>query len=58
MSRECTRNELILEVTAASANLREVSSNDDVRRFTVDPVFRYALAFLWLRMAEPATHPT
>lgn len=48
-----TRDELIVEVAAAAGNLREVSSNGDVRRFTDDSAFRYAVAFLWLRLAEP-----
>ena len=54
MGRVYTRDELIVELSAASGNLREVSSNGDVRRFTDDRVFRFAVAFLWLRLAEPA----
>ncbi|MFI0432692.1 MAG: hypothetical protein ACH36H_06085 [Candidatus Nanopelagicales bacterium] len=46
MSREYTRDELILDVAAASANLREVSSNGDVRRFTDERVFSLSLGFL------------
>jgi uncharacterized protein with HEPN domain len=53
MGRVYTREELIVEVAAASGNLREVSSRGDMRRFTDDVVFRYAVAFLWLRLAEP-----
>lgn len=54
VGRVYTRDELIVELAAASGNLREVSSNGDVRRFTDDRVFCYAVAFLWLRLAEPA----
>jgi uncharacterized protein with HEPN domain len=53
MGRAYTRDELIVEVAAASGNLREVSANGDLRRFDDDRVFRYAVAFLWLRLAEP-----
>lgn len=51
--RAYTRHELIVEVAAASGNLLEVSSNGDMRRFADDRVFRHAVAFLWLRLAEP-----
>ena len=54
MGRVYTRKELIAELAAASGNLREVSSSGDERRFTDDRVFCYAVAFLWLRLAEPA----
>lgn len=54
MGRVHTRDELLAEVAAGSGNLREVSSNGDLRRFTDDRVFRFAVAFLWLRLAEPA----
>jgi uncharacterized protein with HEPN domain len=54
MGRVYTRDELIVELSAASGNLREVSASGDFRRFTDDRVFRFAVAFLWLRLAEPA----
>ncbi len=53
MGRAYTRSELISEVASASDNLGELSSHGDARRFADDPVFRYAVAFLWLRLAEP-----
>lgn len=31
-----------------------MSSRGGVRRFSDDRVFRYVVAFLWLRLAEPA----
>jgi uncharacterized protein with HEPN domain len=54
MGRVYTRDEWIVELAAAAGNLREVSSRGDVRRFADDRVFRFAVAFLWLRLAEPA----
>ncbi len=53
MGRVLTRHELILEASAAADSLQEVSSSGDHRRFADDKVFRYAVAFAWLRLAEP-----
>ena len=52
MGRVYTRGELLAEVAEASGNLCDASSNGDFRRFTDDRVFRFAVAFLWLRLAE------
>ncbi len=54
MDREYTRQELLVEVVAAASRLRELGARGDLRRFTDDEVFRFALAYLWLRLAEPA----
>lgn len=53
MGRVYTRDELIVELAAAVGNLREVGSRGDVRRFADDRVFRFAVACLWSRLAEP-----
>ena len=49
-----TRDELLAEVVAGSGSLCEVSSNRDFRRFADAWVFRFAVVFPWLRLAEPA----
>ena len=53
MGRELSRHELIVEASAAVDSLLEVSSFGDRRRYDDDKVFRYAVAFAWLRLAEP-----
>ena len=53
MGRDYTRQELLIEAAAAAATLLEVGGRGDLRRFSDDEVFRYAVAYLWLRLAEP-----
>jgi hypothetical protein len=53
MGREYTRQELLIEAAAAANRLFEVGGRGDLRRFTDDDVFRFAVAYLWLRLAEP-----
>ena len=53
MGRELTRSELLFEASDAATRLRKVSSRGDTHRYTDDEVFRSAVAFLWLRYAEP-----
>ena len=53
MGREYTRQELLVEVAAAANRLYEVGGMGDLRRYTDDEVFRFAVAYLWLRLAEP-----
>ena len=53
MGRELSRHELIVEASAAVDSLLEVSSFGDRRRYDDDKVFRYAVAYAWLRLAEP-----
>ena len=53
MGREYTRHELLIEASAAAGNLSEVAERGDLRRFSDDEVFKYAVAYLWLRLAEP-----
>lgn len=53
MGREYTRQELLIEAAAAASRLFEVGGRGDLRRFIDDEVFRYAVAYLWLRLAEP-----
>ena len=53
MGRELTRYEVLVEASAAATKLREFGSRGDWRRFTDDEVFRYAVAFEWLRLTEP-----
>lgn len=53
MGRELTRYERLIEASDAALRLREVGSRGDARRYADDDVFRFAVAFLWLRYAEP-----
>ncbi|MDQ1245955.1 MAG: hypothetical protein QG597_322 [Actinomycetota bacterium] len=39
----------------AAVRLGDVTGKGDLRRFDDDLVFRYAVAYLWLRLTEPAT---
>jgi hypothetical protein len=54
MGREYTRHELRVELSAAASRLQDVGTRGDLRRYVDDQVFRFALAYLWLRLAEPA----
>lgn len=54
MERQLSRRELLVEFSVACAALREVGNQGDAMRFDNDRVFRFAIAFLWLRAAEPA----
>ena len=49
------RRRYLLEMAAATDRLARAADSGDKRRFTDDDLYRYALAFLWLRLAEPAT---
>ena len=40
---------------AANGRLLETAAKGDQRRFEDDDVFRCAIAYLWLRLSEPAT---
>ena len=53
MGREYTRQELLVEAAAAANRLCEVGGMGDLRRYADDEVFRFAVAYLWLRLAEP-----
>lgn len=53
MGRELSRNELLVEAASAAEILRDVSSSGDLWRYDDDRAFRYAVAFAWLRLAEP-----
>ena len=53
MGRELSRSELLVEAASAVEALRDVSSSGDRRRDEDDKMFRYAVAFAWLRLAEP-----
>lgn len=53
MGREFSRHELLVEASAAAIRLGEFGSRGDRRRFSDDEVFQYAIAFAWLRLAEP-----
>lgn len=53
MGREYTRRELLMESAAAANRLHDVGGRGDLRRFADDEVFRFAVAYLWLRLAEP-----
>jgi len=53
MGRVYTREEMLVEAGAAVARLGESSSRGDQRRYSDDELFRFALAYLWLRLAEP-----
>lgn len=53
MGRELSRHELLVEAASAAEALRDVSSSGDRRRYDDDKVFRYAVAFAWLRLTEP-----
>lgn len=52
MGRELSRHELLAEAASAAEALRDVSSFGDLRRYDDDKVFRYAVAFAWLRLTE------
>ena len=53
MGRELSRHELLVETASASEVLRDVTSSGDRRRNDDDRLFRYAVAFAWLRLTEP-----
>lgn len=45
----------LIEMGAASDRLATAAAQGDERRYADDDLYRYAIAFLWLRLAEPAT---
>lgn len=53
MREGLTRRERLAEAADAAVKLREVGALGDRRRYDDDDVFRYAVAFLWLRFTEP-----
>lgn len=53
MGRDYTREEMLVEVRSAVVRLGEGSSRSDLRRYSDDELFRFAVAYLWLRLAEP-----
>ena len=42
-------------MAAATDRLNRAASRGDDRRYADDELYRYAIALLWLRLAEPAT---
>ena len=53
MGWDYPRQELLIEAAAAASKLSEVGSRGDLHLYTDDEVFRYTVAYLWLRLAEP-----
>jgi uncharacterized protein with HEPN domain len=53
MGRELSRSELLVEAASAAEALRDLASSGGRRRYNDDRAFRYAVAFAWLRLAEP-----
>lgn len=49
------RRRYLLEMAAATDRLAIAAARGDQRRYSDDDLYRYAVAFLWLRLAEPAT---
>lgn len=45
----------LVEMTSAADHLSTASTLGDYRRYIDDDLHRYAIAFLWLRLVEPAT---
>ena len=52
--RSLTRDELLDEMRWAIDAIREANAVGGEPRLRRDPHFRFALAFLWLRLGEPA----
>lgn len=50
-----TRRRLLLEMEAAGGRLLQLASQGDRRRFEDDDGYRCGIAFLWLRLGEPAS---
>ena len=49
------RTRYLLEMAAATDRLTKAANSGDNRRYADDDLYRYAIAFLWLRLAEPAS---
>lgn len=49
------RKRYLVEMAAATDRLASAASRGDQRRYADDDLYRFAIAFLWLRLAEPAT---
>jgi len=49
------RRRYLVEMFAAADRLARAAALGDDRRYEDDDLYRYAIAFLWLRLAEPAT---
>lgn len=49
------RRRYLVEMAAATDRLAAAAARGDRRRYADDDLYRYAIAFLWLRLAEPAT---
>ena len=52
--RSLTRDELLDEMLWAIDAIRDLAAHGGEPRLQRDAKFRYALAFLWLRLGEPA----
>ncbi len=52
--RSLTRDELLEEMLWAIEAIKEANSLGSAARLQRNPLYRYALAFLWLRLGEPA----
>ena len=49
------RKRYLVEMAAATDRLASAATRGDQRRYADDDLYRFAIAFLWLRLAEPAT---
>ena len=52
--RYLTRDELLEEMLWAIEAIQDLAAQGGERRLRQDPQFRYSMAFLWLRLGEPA----
>ena len=52
--RSLTRDELLEEMLWAIEAIKEANSLGSEARLQRNPLYRYAMAFLWLRLGEPA----
>ena len=52
--RSLSRDELLEEMLWAIEAIQDLAAQGGERRLRQDPQFRYAMAFLWLRLGEPA----
>jgi len=52
--KSLSRDELLEEMLWAINAIKDLAAQGGERRLRQDPQFRYAMAFLWLRLGEPA----
>ena len=52
--RSLSRDELLEEMLWAIEAIQDLAAQGGERRLRQDPQFRYSMAFLWLRLGEPA----